>query len=200
MTGTRDRSTTMKKCSSSTSIFSSTNSVATCYHITHIHTTHSHFVTMNAQTLEALPSLSTWPAHYHPVFIMYITYINLRLHMAWCYFRSHSSVGWRKHFSTQVSQVINHVISRATDFQTLSFIHTNLPFSRAIPKEGFQQCFEQWKCQLIQCISVQGDDFKGNRNHPCERYSPQLVQGHSRTSTLLVITKLENCTFFLLGM
>jgi len=95
---------------------------------------------------------------------------------------------------------MKHVISRATDYQTLSFIHTNLPFSRAIPKEGFQQCFEQWKCQLIQCIAVQGDNFEGNRNCPCERYSQQLVWGHSRTSNFLVITKLENCTFFLLGM
>jgi len=95
---------------------------------------------------------------------------------------------------------MNHVISRATDYQTLSFIHSNLPFSRAIPKEGFQQCFEQWKCQLIQCIAVQGDNFKGNRNYLCEKYSQQLVQGHSRTSTFLVIMKLEKCTFFLLGM
>lgn len=119
--GTRDRSTTMKKCSSSNSIFSSTNSVVTCYHITHIHTTHSHFVTMNAQTLDALHSLSTWPAHYHPVFIIYI---NLWHHMAWCNFRSHSSVGWRKHFSIQVSQVMNHVIPR---FHRLSdiVIHTH---------------------------------------------------------------------------
>jgi hypothetical protein len=114
-------------------------------------------------TLKALHSLSTWPAHYHPVFIIYIMYINLWLHMAWCYFRSHSSVGWSKHLSIQVSQVMNHVISRATDYQTLSFIHTNLPFSSAILKEGFQQRFEQWKCQLIQCIAVQGDNFKGNR-------------------------------------
>jgi len=52
---------------------------------------------MNAQTLDALPSLSTRPAHYHPVFIIYITYISLWLHMAWWYFRFHSSVGWRKH-------------------------------------------------------------------------------------------------------
>jgi hypothetical protein len=96
------------------------------------------------------------------VHYIYIMYINLLLHMAWYYFISHSSAGSRKHFSTQVSQVTNHVISRATDYQTLSFIHTNLPFSRAIPKEGFQQCFEQWKCQLIQCIAVQGDNFKCN--------------------------------------
>jgi hypothetical protein len=123
-----------------------------------------------------------------PSCVHYIHYIyKLVTPYGWCYFRSHSSVGWRKHFWTQVSH-------------TLSFIHTNLLFSRAIPKEGFQQCFEQWKCQLIQCIAVQGDNFKGSMNYPCERYSWQLLQGHSRSSIFTVITKLENCTFFLLGM
>jgi hypothetical protein len=33
---------------------------------------------------------------------------------------------------------------------------------QSIPEEEFQKCFEQWKHQLTECISVQGDYFEGD--------------------------------------
>jgi hypothetical protein len=59
----------------------------------------------------------------------------------------------KKIFFYTVSQVMDHVISRAIDHQTPStFTNTNSPLSRA-----FHPCFKQWRGQLIKHTAVQGD-------------------------------------------
>jgi hypothetical protein len=36
---------------------------------------------------------------------------------------------------------------------------------KAIPHDKLQECFEQWKHRLTECIDAQGDYFEGNSNN-----------------------------------
>ena len=108
------------------------------------------------------------PSCVHYIYIY--MYKNLSLHMAWCYtsdlthqlaegtaFLHKYHRWWTMWF--QGPQVIRHCHS-----------HTQIHHSQEQFQGGrgrFQQCFEQWKCQLIKCIAGQGNNFKGTRNSKC---------------------------------